>query len=224
MSALKLLTFNMECSVFQTRHEKINILVSFIKLKNINCVLLQDVNTTTLSLFKSKLSNFNVIESLDSENNINSQIMFVLKEIKIVEEYSYDIPSNESHEVICCKVIFGEKEIELINIHLENENENYRKKQIETLFEISKENKNNIIVGEFNICNEECNLLLLNNSQFVDPWIEDGCNIQLRNTTLYKEKWYRTQRLMYQNSQLECHCVGLLNFNSNKSCLIYDIN
>ena len=223
MSTLKLLTFNIECSSFQTRHDKINSLVSFIKLKNINCFLLQDVNITTLSLFKSKLHNFSVIESLDTENNINSQVMFISKEIKIVEEYSYDIPSNESHEVICCKIVLGEKEIELINIHLEEQNENYRKKQIETLFEISKENKNNIIIGEFNIYNEECELLLLNNDDFVDPWIEDGCNTQLRNTTFYKEKWYRTQRLIYQNSDLKCCCIGLLNFNINKSALIYSI-
>ena len=223
MSTLKLLTFNIECSSFQTRHDKINSLVSFIKLKNINCFLLQDVNITTLSLFKSKLQNFSVIESLDTENNVNSQVMFISKEIKIVEEYSYDIPSNESHEVICCKIVLGEKEIELINIHLEEQNENYRKKQIETLFEISKENKNNIIIGEFNIYNEECELLLLNNDDFIDPWIDHGCNTQLRNTTLYKEKWYRTQRLIYQNSNLKCYCIGLLNFNISKSALIYSI-
>lgn len=229
MNALSLLTFNIECSQYQTRHEKINQLLEFIKYKNFDCLCLQDVNLTSMSILKSKLHNYSVIEALNNEKSKTSQIIMLNNSITILEEYSYDIPSLENKEILGCKILWNEKELEIINVHLENEDSAYRGKQVDIIYEITAENNNCVIVGDFNIVSmeEEANVMLLKNKKFTDSWINDGCVSCLRNTTFVENnkwtKWARTVRLLYVRSCLNCKCTGLLNFNSNKSMVTFSV-
>lgn len=229
MNPLSLLSFNIECSQYQTRHEKINQLLEFIKYKSFDCLCLQDVNLTSMSILKSKLHNYSVIEALNNEKSKTSQIIMLNNSITILEEYSYDIPSLENKEILGCKILWNEKELEIINVHLENEDSAYREKQIDIIYEITAENNNCVIVGDFNIVSmeEEASVMLLKNKKFADSWINDGCISCLRNTTFVENgkwnKWARTVRLLYVKSCLNCKCTGLLNFNSNKSMVTFSL-
>ena len=226
MNNLSLLTFNIECSKYQTRHEKINQLLEFIRYKKIDCICLQDVNTTSLSIIKSKLGSYNAVEGLGEEKMKTSQVTLLNNSIKILEEYSYDMPSLESKEILGCRIIWNGKEIEIINVHLEESNETYREKQIDTIYEISKEDDNYVIVGDFNIdsMSDKANIMITNNKKFTDAWISSGCVTCLRNTTFINDKWSRSSRLFYVKSVLNCMCTGLLNFNSNKSIVTFSIS
>lgn len=226
MNNLSLLTFNIECSKYQTRHEKINQLLEFIRYKKIDCICLQDVNVTSLSIIKSKLGNYIAVEGLGEEKMKTSQVTLLNNSIKILEEYSYDMPSLESKEILGCRILRNEKEIEIINIHLEESNETYREKQIDTIYEISKEEDNYVIVGDFNIesMSDKANIMITNNKKFTDAWISSGCVTCLRNTTFINDKWSRSSRLFYVKSVLNCMCTGLLNFNSNKSIVTFLIS
>ena len=244
MNALSLLTFNIECSQYQTRHEKINQLLEFMKYKSFDCLCLQDVNLTSLSILKSKLNNYNVIEALNNQKSKTSQIIMLSNSITILEEYSYDIPSLENKEILGCKILWNEKEVEIINVHLEDESSSYRGKQVDIIYEITAENNNYVIVGDFNIVSmeEEASVMLLKNKKFTDSWINDGCVSCLRNTTFVEsnkmdkvdkvdkldkldklDKWARTTRLLYVKSCLDCKCTGLINFNSNKSMVTFSV-
>lgn len=223
MNNLSLLTFNIECSKYQTRHEKINQLLEFIKYKKIDCICLQDVNTTSLSILKSKLGNYNAIEGLGEEKMKTSQVTLLNNSIQILEEYSYDMPSLESKEILGCRILWNEKEIEIINVHLEESDETYREKQIDTIYEISKEDDKSIIVGDFNIntTSDKANIMIMNDKKFTDAWINSGCIMCLRNTTFTNNTWSRSSRLFYVKTFLNCMCTGLLNFNSNKSIVTF---
>ena len=56
----------MQCSVNGTQHERILQLVETIKSKKYECICLQDVNLTSLSILKSKLDKYSLVESLSN--------------------------------------------------------------------------------------------------------------------------------------------------------------
>ena len=219
MSLFTLLTFNMKCSIEGTRHEQLLQLVEFIKLKNFDCICLQDVNLTSLSILKSKLHKYSLIEAI---SNGTPQIIIYSNNCKLEEEYSYDLPSNEGREVIGCKLTFKEKEYEILNVLLEHQQSDFREKQIEVLSEIIS--NNTIVVGDYNIfeINEPANSLILKN-KLCDAWITGGCIPHLRDTTFHNGKWYRSVRLLYLKKYYSIVCSGLLNTDCNNSMVSYSI-
>ena len=219
MNIFTILTFNMQCSVNGTRHEKLLQLVEIIKSKKFQCVCLQDVNLTSMSILKSKLHKYSFVESL---SNGTPQVIIYSNDCNLEEEFCYDLPSNENNEVIGCKLTYKEKEYEILNVWLENNESDFREKQIEVLLEVAS-NKT-IIVGDFNIfeINEPSNSLLLQ-SKICDAWISSGCNTHLRDTTFYEGNWYRTVRLLYFKNTYSIICNELLNSDCNNSMVSYGI-
>ena len=141
-----LLTFNMQCSSSGTRHEQLLQLVEIIKAQKFECVCLQDVNLTSLSILKSKLHKYTIIEAL---SNGTPQVIIYSNNCKMEEEFCYDLPSEENREVIGCKLTFKEKEYEILNVWLEKEQSKFREKQVEVLMEVAS--LKTIIVGDFNV-------------------------------------------------------------------------
>lgn len=219
MSLFRLLTFNMQCSDNGTRHEQLLQLVEIIKSKKFECVCLQDVNLTSLSILKSKLHKYSLVEAL---SNGTPQVIIYSNDCKLEEEFCYDLPSDEGREVIGCKLVFNEKEYEILNVWLERHQSKYREKQVEVLLEVAS-NKT-IIVGDFNIfeINEPSNSLLLKN-KICDAWINDGCNSHLRDTTFYEGNWYRAVRLLYFKNSYSIACNELLNIDCDNSMVSYSI-
>lgn len=214
-----ILTFNIQCSVNGTRHEQLLQLVEIIKSRKFVCICLQDVNLTSLSILKSKLHKYSLVEAL---NNGTPQVIIYSNDCKMEEEFCYDLPSDENNEVIGCKLTYKEKEYEILNVWLEREQSKIRKKQIEVLLEVAS-NKT-IIVGDFNIfeINEPSNSLLLQ-SKICDAWISSGCNSHLRDTTFCEGLWYRTARLLYFKSSYTIVCNELLNSDCDNSMVCYDV-
>ena len=218
-SLFTLLTLNMQCSLNGTRHEQLLQLVDIIKSNKIICVCLQDLNLTSLSILKSKLHKYSLIEAL---TNGTPQVIIYSNECKMEEEFCYDLPSEENREVIGCKLVFKEKEYEILNVWLEKEQSKFREKQVEVLLEVAS--PKTIIVGDFNIFqpNEASNSLLLQ-SKLCDAWITSGCNPLLRNTTFYEGEWYRTVRLLYLKNSYSITCNGLFNNDCDNSMVSYDV-
>lgn len=216
MSMLTILSFNLQCSLNGTQHEQLFQLVEIVKSKLFDCICLQDINLTSLSILKSKLHKYSAIEAIE---NGTPQAILYKDSCKLEEEYSYNIPSNEGREILGCKLVFKEKEYEILNIWLENNQEDMRQKQVDVLMEIASDNT--IIVGDFNIfeINEPANSLILQ-SNLCDAWITSGCNSQLRDTTFSNDKWYRTVRLLYFKKMYYALCNGLMN-NSNDSSMVF---
>jgi len=216
MSMLTILSFNLQCSLNGTQHEQLFQLVEIVKSKLFDCICLQDINLTSLSILKSKLHKYSAIEAIE---NGTPQAILYKDSCKLEEEYSYNIPSNEGREILGCKLVFKEKEYEILNIWLENNQEDMRQKQVDVLMEIASDNT--IIVGDFNIfeINEPANSLILQ-SNLCDAWITSGCNSQLRDTTFSNGKWYRTVRLLYFKKMYNALCNGLMN-NSNDSSMVF---
>ena len=79
-----LLTFNMQCSSSGTRHEQLLQLVEIIKAQKFECVCLQDVNLTSLSILKSKLHKYTIIEAL---SNGTPQVIIYSNNCKMEEEF-----------------------------------------------------------------------------------------------------------------------------------------
>ncbi len=219
MTLFTILTFNMQCSVNGTQHERILQLVETIKSKKYECICLQDVNLTSLSILKSKLDKYSLVESL---SNGVPQIIFFNNNFKLKEEFCYSLPSDENREIIGCKLTYKEKEFEILNVWLENESEIFRQKQLEVLMEVSS--SNTIIVGDFNIfkISEPANTIILD-SQMCDAWITGGCNPQLRDTTFYENQWCRSVMLLYFKNNYSITCNGLLNNNCDKSAVSYQV-
>lgn len=220
MSMFTLLTFNMQCSLNGTRHEQLLQLVDIIKSRKFECVCLQDVNLTSLSILKSKLHKYSLIEAL---SNGTPQIIIYSNDCKLEEEFCYDLPSEENREVIGCKLVFKEKEYEILNVWLEKEQSKFREKQVEVLLEVAS--PTTLIVGDFNIfeLNEPSNSLLLQ-SKICDAWISSGCNPHLRDTTFYKGIWYRTVRLLYFKNSYNIVCNALMNNDCDNSMVCYEIS
>ena len=219
MSMFTLLTFNMQCSSSGTRHEQLLQLVEIIKAQKFECVCLQDVNLTSLSILKSKLHKYTIIEAL---SNGTPQVIIYSNNCKMEEEFCYDLPSEENREVIGCKLTFKEKEYEILNVWLEKEQSKFREKQVDVLMEVAS--SKTIIVGDFNVfeINEPSNGLLLKN-KISDAWISSGCNPHLRDTTFYNNEWYRTVRLLYFKSSYSIVCNGLFNNDCDNSMVCYEV-
>ena len=219
MSMFTLLTFNMQCSLNGTRHEQLLQLVDIIKSRNIECVCLQDVNLTSLSILKSKLNKYSLIEAI---SNGNPQVIIYNNECKMEEEFCYDLPSEENRQVIGCKLVFKEEEYEILNVWLEKDQSKFREKQVDVLLEVAS--PKTVIVGDFNIFehNEPSNSLLLQ-SKICDAWISSGCNTHLRDTTFYEGEWYRTVRLLYFKNSYTILCNALMNNDCDNSMVCYEI-
>ena len=127
MSMFTLLTFNMQCSLNGTRHEQLLQLVEIIKAQKFECICLQDVNLTSLSILKSKLHKYSLIESL---SNGTPQVIIYSNNCKMEEEFCYDLPSEENREVIGCKLTYKEKEYEILNVWLEKTKVNLEKNKL----------------------------------------------------------------------------------------------
>jgi len=219
MSLFTILTCNIQCSIEGTRHEQLLHLVEIIKLKNYTCVCLQDVNLTSLSILKSKLHNYSIIETL---NNGTPQIILYDSNCSLKEEFCYSIPSKEEREILGCKLTYLEKEYEILNVWLEHKSSEIRKKQIEVLLEVVS--PQTLVVGDFNIVamNEAANSLILKN-KMCDAWINGGCNPQLRDTTFIDKRWHRTVRLLYFKTNYSVVCNGLLNNDCDNSAVTYEV-
>uniref|UniRef100_A0A6C0J242 Endonuclease/exonuclease/phosphatase domain-containing protein n=1 Tax=viral metagenome TaxID=1070528 RepID=A0A6C0J242_9ZZZZ len=226
-TSFTLLSYNMDCSSKGTNHEKILKIIEITKETNASVILLQAVNMTTLSILKSKLVDYNTITNQKSSNSVMQVIFLNTNNCQLIEEYCYDMPTLEEKEILGCKMEFNNKTYDILNVHLEDNDEDYRKKQIEVLYEISEEN-NSIISGEFNIyhINEPASLSLMNYTELIDPWITNGCNTILRDTSYKDDKWYRTSRILYfKNSDYICKCYGIAYVESNlKNMLIYEVS
>lgn len=220
MSSFTILSFNLQCSLHQTRHEQLLQLIEIIKSKLFDAVCLQDVNMTSLSILKSKLHKYGVIEALN--NGMPQVILYNNSTCKLEEEYAYNLPSNENREILGCKLVHKEKEYEILNVWLDHDEVNFRQKQIEVLMDIVS--PETIMVGDFNIfeINEPANSLILKN-KLSDAWINSGCNPQLRDTTFHSGKWCRTVRLFYFKKKYDVVCNGLLNNNCDTSMVGYEL-
>ena len=219
ISNFTILSFNLQCSLNGTQHEQLFQLVEIVKSNLFECVSLQDVNLTSLSILKSKLHKYSAIEAIE---NGTQQVILYKDNCKLEEEYSYNIPSNEGHEILGCKLVFKEKEYEILNIWLEKNQKDIREKQVDVLLEISSDNT--IMVGDFNIfeINEPANSLILQNN-LCDAWINSGCNSQLRDTTFNDGTWYRTVRLLYFKKMYSVICNGLMNNSNDNSMVFYSV-
>lgn len=219
MNIFTLLTFNMQCSIDGTRHEQLLSLVETIKSHSFDCICLQDVNMTSLSILKSKLHKYSIIEAL---SNGTPQIILYNNKCKLEEEFSYDLPSEENREVIGCKLSFEDKTYEILNVWLEHKSKSFREKQVDVLLDVASHET--IIVGDFNIfdINEPANSLLLTN-KLCDAWISSGCNPHLRDTTFQDGHWHRTVRLLYFKKTYSITCDELINNDCDKSMVCFGI-
>ena len=225
---ISVISYNLACSSASPSHDKISKICEYIKKHNINIICLQDVSQTTLTIFKSKIFGYQILETFLEENKeTGTVILFPKKTFELVDPYYLECPTTMNRSIVGCK-IKGDNGItyDIVNVHLEDYqyNEEYRAKQFSLITEYTNENPNTLVIGDFNIfdVSEPVNDII-GESGMKDSWIALGCPSKLRNTTIFKEvnKSIRSARVLYYtNADFAVHKMATLNLDNTRNALV----
>ena len=224
---LSALSYNMSCSSVSLSHDKITKLCDYIKKQGIGVICLQDVSETSLTIFKSKIFGYEVLETfIDDKKETGTVIFFLKKKFELVDPYYLDCPSTMDRSLIGCKIKSLSGTIyDIVNVHLEDfkYNDEYRAKQFSLVAEYTNENPNTLVLGDFNIFDvaESVNDMI-ETTGMTDAWIALGCPNKLRSTTTFKDinKSIRSVRaLHYSTADFTINKMALINLVNTRSAL-----